>query len=400
MQRALVLGCLGAVIGVAACTPGGSSPASGIGVNQSAIIGGTTDTGDPSVVLLIGQAPGSMEASLCTAEVVSAHAILTAAHCVDPATVGTGKDFFIFLGDNIMDTTQNVASNFIDVTSTVYNTAFDPNNLMGGNDTAIAGTLVTIPRTPLVVNTTPITDADVNQNLRVVGFGISSGTDSTGTTAGVKRQVTTPLLQYDAMFLEFGSATQNTCEGDSGGPAFIMRGGVEVIGGITSFGDQGCTQGGFDTRVDAYWTSFIQPNIATAEAAAANADMAGVTGDMASSSTSPDMAQSAVTSDGGATNLGIGAACTDASQCSSGACTTGHNRYCTESCTKANPNSCPNGFTCENVNNAPFCVLPEHGCSAGARSPGNAALLLPLLLLAGFALLRRRRADNTDLSSN
>ncbi len=112
---------------------------------------------------------------------------------------------------------------------------------------------------------------------------------------------------------------------------------------------------------------------------------------MASSSTSTDMAQSAATSDGGATNLGIGAACTDASQCSSGACTTGHNRYCTESCTKANANSCPNGYTCENVDNAPFCVLPEHGCSAGARSPGNAALLLPLLLLAGFALLRRRR---------
>jgi MYXO-CTERM domain-containing protein len=396
MRSSLFLGCLGTVLGVTACMPGGNTPASGIGVNQSAIIGGTTDTGDPSVVLLIGQAPGSMEASLCTAEVISAHSVLTAAHCVDPATVGTGKDFFIFLGDNINDSTQNVTSNFIAVSSTVYNMAFDPNNLMGGNDTAVAGTLTAIPRTPLTVNTTPITNADVNQNLRVVGFGISSGTDSTGTTAGIKRQVTTPLLQFDDAFLEFGSASQNTCEGDSGGPAFIKRNGVEVIGGITSFGDAGCTQGGFDTRVDAYWTSFIQPNMEAAEAAAGSADggSSPTTADMAQSSANADLGTSPSGTDGGGggTNLAIGAACTDASQCASGACTTGHNRYCTESCTKSNPNSCPNGFTCENVSGAPYCVLPEHGCSAGARSPGSAgaALLLPLLLLAGAALLRRR----------
>src|SRR5579864_2132107 len=70
------------------------------GANQR-IIGGTNDTADPSVVLMIAQVSGQQGASLCTGEVVSPHVILTAAHCVDPDVVGTGNTFYIYTGNDI-----------------------------------------------------------------------------------------------------------------------------------------------------------------------------------------------------------------------------------------------------------------------------------------------------------
>jgi len=42
------------------------------------------------------------------------------------------------------------------------------------------------------------------------------------------------------------------CNGDSGGPAFISRNGVDYVAGITARGDAACTQYGLSTRVDAH----------------------------------------------------------------------------------------------------------------------------------------------------
>src|SRR5262245_27391428 len=71
------------------------------GVFSRRIIGGTETTGDPAVVLLIAQQPGSQLATLCTATIVSPHVLLTAAHCVVPETVGDDAKFSVFLGPKI-----------------------------------------------------------------------------------------------------------------------------------------------------------------------------------------------------------------------------------------------------------------------------------------------------------
>ena len=68
--------------------------------------------------------------------------------------------------------------------------------------------------------------------------------------------------QLRRVLLNFRRPTHLTCEGDSGGPGVHdHRRANEVIAGITSFGDQGCTQVGADTRVDVYADSFVQPYI-------------------------------------------------------------------------------------------------------------------------------------------
>jgi hypothetical protein len=47
------------------------------------------------------------------------------------------------------------------------------------------------------------------------------------------------------------------CSGDSGGPMFVTRGGVEFLAAVTSFGDFNCEIDGISTRVDTF-EAFIE----------------------------------------------------------------------------------------------------------------------------------------------
>jgi MYXO-CTERM domain-containing protein len=54
------------------------------------------------------------------------------------------------------------------------------------------------------------------------------------------------------------------CSGDSGGPSYILRDGVEYVAGVTSYGDQECAQYGASTTADRFagWIdAFIAPEI-------------------------------------------------------------------------------------------------------------------------------------------
>src|SRR6478736_5769536 len=110
----------------AGCTSIGGAASS----TEQPIIGGTTNTGDPGVVLLRAmQGSGANGYSICTAEIVSPHVVMTAAHCVDPATVGSGNTFDVFIGSNLNGAEGNDASKWLSVKETHYNTNFDPNQL-------------------------------------------------------------------------------------------------------------------------------------------------------------------------------------------------------------------------------------------------------------------------------
>jgi hypothetical protein len=92
-----------------------------------------------------------------------------------------------------------------------------------------------------------------------VGYGLSDPQLQTG--AGTRRETTTPLSDFDADRLHFADGQHQACNGDSGGPAFQTLNGTEVIIGVTSGGDDSCTQGGYYTRIDAnraFIDSFVQ----------------------------------------------------------------------------------------------------------------------------------------------
>jgi secreted trypsin-like serine protease len=220
----------------------------------------TTD--DPSVVVLVGQVPGSQFATLCTATVVSPHVVLTAAHCVDPDVVGGNAKFSVLLGP-VID--HPAASDYHSVAEVHYHPDFDKNDVTKGGDIGVAVLDKALDLPPRPMNRSHLTTEMIGQSARLVGYGQTSGTDTTGATAGVRRVATTVMGSYTDKLVNFGTPGTGTCEGDSGGPAFMTVDGTEVIVGVVSFGDQACAELGVDTRVDVFAQDWVDPFIMSAD---------------------------------------------------------------------------------------------------------------------------------------
>ena len=105
------------------------------------------------------------------------------------------------------------------------------------------------------------------QDTTLVGFGHSNFNASSG--FGLKRQVSVAIDQHlnindaEAQLgfesdLEFtaGGNGRDTCNGDSGGPAYITANGVLKVAGLTSRPfrtfNQPCGEGGIYTRIDVH----------------------------------------------------------------------------------------------------------------------------------------------------
>ena len=273
------------VVLLAACGP--TTPpfsTSGLKSLDQPIIGGTADTGDPAVVLVAAQA-GNGSGGLCSGEVVSPHVILTAAHCVAPQTIGANAQFGVFTGASLFSAEGNDSRKWIGVQETAYDQEWSMNNLENGHDVGVVVLSTPTTITPLRMNHTPLGNSEVGESFRIVGYGVDSGSDTQGQSAGTKRQGTTTVSAIDPNFVMSGNSQVNTCEGDSGGAGFLNVGGQTVLAGITSFGDQGCQYSGADTRVDVYAVPFIDPYIAKYDAGGQSCPASGNVGLCADSRT-------------------------------------------------------------------------------------------------------------------
>jgi hypothetical protein len=228
---------VGSLVG---CVADAGDAADDVATEDQAVIGGATDFGDPSVVGIFVHPPGASSGSICTGTVIGPHTVLTAAHCVSPATVGTGQVFEILTGTSIPLTSIAVAS------STTFDPAWDPNNLFAGHDIGIVHTAGVLPFAPIGLG--PVATA---APVRLVGYGAN---DHFNNGVGTKRQVTVGIVGASGVLIQDGNSNQQTCHGDSGGPAFQTFGPNELVVGVTSFGFDSqtgvCFNGGFHTRVD------------------------------------------------------------------------------------------------------------------------------------------------------
>src|SRR5215813_8187623 len=220
------------------------------------IIGGEPDSGDPSVVAVYGVRPGSPGGLLCTGSVVAPTVVLTAAHCVAASETGLGVRFSVLTGANL----SRGDGEQLAVREVHANPRWSPHNLEAGHDEGVVILSQPTRLRPLSLNRHPLANSTLGQLARIVGYGLADSSTQTGD--GIKRQVLTRLQSMSTALIGVGTRRRGTCNGDSGGPAFMEMGGTETIVGTTSFGNSDCTDGGYDARVDTD-LAFLDPYLAS-----------------------------------------------------------------------------------------------------------------------------------------
>jgi hypothetical protein len=252
-------GFLFAMLALVAC-----GPQDGVGTSREPILSGTTDTTDTSVVaLIIFPVGNAQEFAACSGTVVSPHVVMTAAHCLDPAVIGSAIDHVsIFLGSDFSDPAQQAnPANLAAVASYSFDQSFDPTNMSGGHDIGAVVATDALSLTPLPMNRSSLGSGDVGTAVLSVGFGQSDGTNMM--SAGPRRSINTTIFGVDDEHIILDDII---CEGDSGGPTFITQNNTQVIAGVHSFTTtDNCIGTGDDTRVDVYGTAFVDPIINQAD---------------------------------------------------------------------------------------------------------------------------------------
>jgi secreted trypsin-like serine protease len=207
----------------------------------------------------------------CSGTLIAPDVVASAAHCLveqkgfSISAVAPG-DVMVFFGD--------VAGQgqLVPVAQTWVHPAYDPYALH--NDIALLrlqnpASIAPIPALPAAL-ALDASDVSGGTLLDFVGFGYSN---TAKTQYGEKLHNDLPLgalgcpqnvypecptgAPADTQFSysqvdEDAAQVEGPCNGDSGGPAFVVRGGQTYLAGITSYGDAVCTDYGVSTTVSAF----------------------------------------------------------------------------------------------------------------------------------------------------
>lgn len=205
------------------------------GAADSRIIGGSGFSGLPAVGALTYN--GSQH---CTATLVESRKIVTAAHCL----FGVNKTKLRFvIGE---DAYYPEAS--LKISSVAIHPYYSADQL--DYDIGYAVLSEEAPVEPMGI-VSQMDSSWRGEDLFFVGYGVNDGYGQTG--AGKKRAVWMQISQVYSASFRYDDPNKNTCNGDSGGPAFAYTAdGQYLVAGVTSYGDWYCTEYGVDTRVDVY----------------------------------------------------------------------------------------------------------------------------------------------------
>jgi MYXO-CTERM domain-containing protein len=390
VHRGLLVGAVLSVTVAAGC--GVATPT---GERRAAITNGSADPGDPAVVMVVGS-DGSL---VCSGVVIGAHTVLTAAHCRVDDTNFDG--FSVQLAPS---------STPLPLAGADVHPMYDANSFENDLELLTLRDATSVPPLPLDSRTPD--DTWVGQSFTVVGFGATSGATMDW---GQKRSGTSKVTSVAALDFEAAPDPAQPCAGDSGGPALFSAGGVIVVSGISSHGDEACDQHAYFARVDVAQGPFLQPYFsAISDAATAVGERCYFDAQCVSGSclTAGDDEKRAFCGQACARDRdcpapmicsmsacryrapspgALGAKCAQASDCADGVCDGG---LCTRGCVPAGV-SCPSGFECVNTADINFYCKPAAASSSGCAlgGAGGSGGWWWLVLLAIGLHRRRTRCD-------
>jgi hypothetical protein len=347
------------------------------GTATQPVTNGSDDAGDPAVVALVDD-QGNVG---CTASVIDAHTVLTAAHCI---TVVDPRKIRVWFG----------GSAYSDVAGGRADPMFDM--VTFANDVALLTMRDAAEVAPLVVESAAPMVGDA---IRVVGFGTTSAMASDSTT---KRAGSAMISDVEEVQFTVMPAPSQPCHGDSGGPALTAAG---TVVGVVSNGDSGCSDHAVYARVDAA-SAFITQYLADTAPGTVSVGQACLydgqcaDGPCLVASDDPELAfcGQACAGDGECPDAmacedgqcrypvpspgALGSTCAEDDACTSGRCL---DEVCTRSCGPAA--ACPSGFTCGGAREG-YCYVESGGCG-GCASGGAPGWLIALLVLARARRSRR-----------
>jgi len=196
----------------------------------------------------------------CTGVMTGANSILTAAHC----TLGLKAAEIIFAADltHSNDAFERLVDQFF--VTTGYRPLLEklaaspkPNSIKNWGDLAIFTFSGEAPKGYLPV---PLGDGELHNGETVIiaGYGLTNAKAIQDPTVLRKAEVQVKKANYSQT--EF-VVTEGACYGDSGGPAFVRRGGQLHLAGITSRGLKGnCKGGAIYTQVAPFAEWIEKPN--------------------------------------------------------------------------------------------------------------------------------------------
>jgi endonuclease G len=233
------------------------------------IVGGVKTSDFPHCALL-GESLSNQGFStfqwFCSGVLISPRVILTAAHCMpSPPNV---------VALNAQDINHLQGAEIIRVKKSHVHPDYRGSASVPNNDIALL--ILEKDATVIPVGAATTKQLAAATRTTLAGFGNDDIHSSRG--FGVKRKVTVDIKalrrkatdDLDEAEVEFGFESDNefvagnpvmdSCNGDSGGPAYIESGGQILVAGLTSRGireepgdDTPCGDGGIYTRVDQHW---------------------------------------------------------------------------------------------------------------------------------------------------
>lgn len=208
------------------------------------IIGGQPYEGMPAVVALTRDGRAH-----CTATIVAPKRAITAHHCVYGVPLSSLQ--LVFASDITSPSALKIG-----VVAAKSHPKAILSNYEITNDVAYVTLATSAPVESMLMRKSPVS---VGEELFLVGYGVENGNMQIG--AGRKRAAWSKISEITLDKIFYGGSAVNTCNGDSGGPAFTRASdGTYEIAGITSYGDYYCQKYGADMRVD-YYYNFLSKDL-------------------------------------------------------------------------------------------------------------------------------------------